>query len=326
MSVASHFVKSLISLLTKKMEEEGRRLFLQALGYRFRRQYGKAAAAFDAAAALGNGDACIHLYYQFEEAGCCRPNRRSPFDLGERLRRGAKAGNVMCALWICLRRSFGTIMDALDNLHAEFGFQPTLQAEITLYDAFDISRVFHANEVEAMKNAAKEALRIHDPLPVVSYITYLIKFSGNPNASVQSIPPRMLGHFIYLTDFDGGYPIEFKDRRGRFQDFDVCSVLIENEFGLSESAIRVARCVIGQLMARNPNPEYVTREIGIDNEKEDDDDDECVVEYRTWRDASHKAAVAWLGCFRRGVLESLNRDMVRLIAQMVFDPVEWAEN
>lgn len=136
----------------------------------------------------------------------------------------------------------------------------------------------------------------------------------------------MLGHFIYLTDFDGGYYVQFRDRRGSYQEFDVYSVLVNNEFGLSESAIRVARCVIGQLMARNPNPEYVTREVGIDNEKEEDDDDECVVEYRRWRDASHKAAVAWLGCFRRGVLESLNRDMARLIAKMVFDPVEWAEN
>lgn len=329
MSVASHFVKSLISLLTKKMEEEGRRLFLQALDYRFRRQYGKAADAFDAAAALGNGDAYFHLYCQFEEAGCCRPNRRGPIDLDELLRRGAKAGNIMCALCICLRRGIMTTREVLHNLYEEFGFQPTLQAEITLYDAFDKSRVFHTVEVEAMKKAAEEALMIHDPLPVVSYITYMCRFAKN----VASIPPRMLGCCIYLTDFDCGYPIKFSDSRGRFQDFDVFSVLINNEFGLSESAIRVARCVIGQLMARYPTPDYVTGEgssyssdeDGIGNE-EQDDDDECVVEYRYWRDASREAAMAWLGCFRRGVLESLNRDMARLIAQMVFDPVEWAEN
>lgn len=160
MSVASHFVKSLISLLTKKMEEEGRRLFLQALDYRFRRQYGKAAAAFDAAAALGNGDAYFHLYCQFAYAGCCRPKRRNPVDLDELFCRGAKAGNIMCATRICVGRpDLFHAMDDLVNLNDAFGFPLTLQAEVEVYVAwpdYQYRRVFDANEVERIKNAAKK--------------------------------------------------------------------------------------------------------------------------------------------------------------------------
>lgn len=62
-------------------QHDGRRLFLQALDYCFCRQYGQAAAAFDAAATLGNGDACFHLYCQFVYAGCCRTRHRGLSEL-----------------------------------------------------------------------------------------------------------------------------------------------------------------------------------------------------------------------------------------------------
>lgn len=319
--------------------DEGRALFLKALDFQFARNYKEATLAFVAAAALGNGDACWHLYQNYEYNGCCQPNRPDHFNHVDYLRQGAKVGHLMCIARLAALFD-GRDMDDIPDLRVAFALPLTPQAEVLIYSAwpdYQYRRFFSAGEVSAMKKAAQDALVIHNPCPVASYFEYQTEFAENTREAVQSIEPRMLGHGLYLLDIVFAFFVQYEKRRqgdfgGRYRDFDEDHVLDKNEFQLSLRTLRVARCVIGQLRIQSPKPVYCDDDDDADfpNQEDEDDEDEhardtCVAVYRHYKAMSRNAAFAWMVCYRRQALTHLTRDTATLIAKMLLDPVQWAE-
>lgn len=53
------------------------------------------------------------------------------------------------------------------------------------------------------------------------------------------------------------------------------------------------------------------------------DHEECHDFYLRCRGRAENAAIAWMGCFRRGVLRFLSRDTATLIAKIIAQPDYW---
>lgn len=321
---------------------EGRALFLKALDFQFALNYKEATLAFIASAALGNGDACWHLYQNYEYGGYCQRVVSGAFDHVDYLRQGAKVGHVMCVARLAALQDERD-MDAIRDLSTAFALPLTPQAEVVVYTAwpdYRYRRFFSAGEVSAMKKAAQDALIIHNPCPVASYFEYQSEFAENTREAVQSIEPRMLGQGLYLLEITDIFRFRYETKEesyiSRFRDFDEYYVLDKNEFCLSRRTIRIARCVIGQLRIRSPNPVYCDEEEEEDDggdlvpeEEEEEVDkyaqDGCVRMYRQYQAMGRNAALAWMVCYRRRVLTHLTRDTATLIGKMLMDAVLWAE-
>lgn len=293
----------------KKKMEEGRALYLKALQHRIRLQWNEARMAFEAAARLGNADACWYLFANDEWQGLCYveneeiddeefKNRKDGY-----LRQGAKLGHPLCQIAKCLM---------LDHLNWENLPHPLpLCAEIMWHQMCpdDPLRTFTPQECEILKKEAEKAIPIHDPWPVVCYFDYLVE---HPEM-IASVDPCMIAHAIFT--FTGAEKTQFtisyqSTSYKKYVSFNYLQVVKYDRFRLSTTSIDIIDCVLGQLAHRFDRlDQYENRS--------------CLTMYRGCKQRSNDAAIAWMGCFRRKALPHLSRDTTNMIAKMIASPLEF---
>jgi hypothetical protein len=194
----------------------------------------------------------------------------------------------------------------------------TLQSEISTCKAWELPpRLFSYQEMVKLLDDTRQALRIHDPDPVAHWFQYLLDF---PHL-IQYQDTKLLGSSIFLYGIDAeAYPVQFRDSTRVLKYFNFIGLVKKDAFGLSEHSIFVIQCVVGQLICRYRPWQADTRKLDTVF------DEQCVPIYKAVKTAAQQGTVAFMGCFRRGSLPYVNRDVALLIAKLIFNPVEWAEH
>lgn len=139
---------------------------------------------------------------------------------------------------------------------------------------------------------------------------------------IQYQDPKLLGSAIFLYCIDArGYPVQFlrDNTQELIDDFSFKQLVNNTVFGLSQRSLFVIRCVVGQLICRYRPREADTGELDALF------DEQRVPIYKDVKTRAQQGSVAFFGCFRRGHLLHMNRDVALLIAKLIYNPVEWAE-
>lgn len=300
------------------MSDKGRALFLEALNHRYHVRYEKANIAFEEAAKAGNGDACWHLYCNYEWGTYPHIDKPDGFQHREFLLTGAKLGNPMCIARLYAETGVtGAVLDriiASSDWRKEIPTYPSsLEAELIYYDAWpDLSpRVFEPSEIENLRNGAQRAVLIHDPWPLSCYFRYLTKHFE----LLQLADPSLIAEAILINEADEAYIVQYEEPTGRgFRSFDFDHVIVRNELGLSPQLQKMVVAAFGK----------ITEHIWFRAVPNDEEVAICVRFYQMVRKVAQNATVAWLGCFKRGAISYLNRDTATLIGKIIYDPIQWS--
>jgi hypothetical protein len=298
--------------------DKGRQLFLKALEFRFHCQWTEARCALEEAALHGSGDACWYIYVTDYLGGPCYIEESNDDDDDDRdrdevvrelhkhafeyLAQGAKLGNSLCV-------GVHHVL-VIDPDWKKLPPPPSLDAEIWWWRMFpdEKQRVFSASEVDVLRQAAEQAIAIHDAWPVSIYLCYVTKQEG----MMKSVDPCLIARALCLFDQDEisipQYEQIGKIEFSRYSEFNFENVTEKNHFGLSLDALFIISCVAGKVLKQRKRAEASRA---------------CVSVYHYWKKRADERVLAWMGCFKRKALTWLSRDTATLIAKMMANPVCW---
>lgn len=285
--------------------EKGRNRFLKYLQLRARQQWQKASDHLDLAVALNDPDACWHWFIDDYWKGSCYSLDNPPEKAFEILTKGAKLGHPLChALnYLLVDHADWDVFDV-----CEIDEAPSLEAEVIWSILYPdrAERIFTVSELNILKTAAEEAIRIYDPWPIFIYVEYLTRY---PNL-LRLANPHIIAHALFLCN-DKSLRIQVLATltNWRFKDFNVQNIVNENYFGLPDESLSIIQCMLGSFSY------HYNHQVSQD----------YVLVYRICKKQADAAVLAWMGCFRRKALPGLSRDTATLIAKIVADPLKWID-